>query len=240
MAHEFLTLEDLAVRLGRDRREVEKLVQRGRIPGHKVEGDWRFHPAEVTYWLEQELRGYSNDELANLENSQGATEGDVDLPVSSLLKPDTVQVPLEARTKRSVLETLLELAGRTWQVWEPAALLQAVLEREAVFSTAFENGIAIPHPRNAMPNALGESVVAFGRTANGIPFGGPRRTLTDMFFLVLCRDSRTHLRVLARLGRLLQQPGFVDALRAAADSATAYQVIGDADRRIAGESSRSA
>jgi PTS system nitrogen regulatory IIA component len=234
MPHEFLTLAELAERLGRDRREIEKLVQRGRIPGHKVEGDWRFHPAEVTHWLEQEMRGYSDDELLNVENTQGVTEGDVDLPVSSLLKPETVQVPLEARTRRSVVESLIELAGRTWQVWEPAALLQAVLEREDVFSTAFENGVAIPHPRNAMPNALGESVVAYGRTANGIPFGGPRRTLTDMFFLVLCRDSRTHLRVLARLGRLLQQPDFVDTLRAAEDCAASYQIICDADRRIAG------
>jgi PTS system nitrogen regulatory IIA component len=234
MPHEFLTLAELAERLGRDRREVEKLVQRGRIPGHKVEGDWRFHPAEVTHWLEQDMRGYTDDELLNVENTQGVTEGDVDLPVSSLLKPETVQVPLEARTRRSVLESLIELAGTTWQVWEPAALLQAVLEREDVFSTAFENGVAIPHPRNAMPHALGESVVAYGRTANGIPFGGPRRTLSDIFFLVLARDSRTHLRVLARLGRLLQQPGFVDTLRAAEDSGASYQIICDADRRIAG------
>lgn len=234
MPHESLTLAELAERLGRDRREIEKLVQRGRLPGRKVEGDWRFHPAEVTHWLEQEMRGYTSDELLNVENTQGETEGDVDVPVSSLLKPETVQVPLEARTRRSVLESLIELAGRTWQVWEPAALLQAVLEREEVFSTAFENGVAIPHPRNAMPNALGESVVAFGRTANGIPFGGPRRAMTDMFFLVLCRDSRTHLRVLARLGRLLQQPDFIDTLRAAEDSAASYQIICDADRQIAG------
>ena len=50
-----------------------------------------------------------------------------------------------------------------------------------------------------MPNALGESVIAYGRTTTGIPFGGERGALTDIFFLVLCRDDRTHLQVLARL-----------------------------------------
>jgi len=144
-----------------------------------------------------------------------------------------VQVPLDARTKRSVFEALLEVAGRTWHVWEPATVLQAVLEREEVYSTAFANGAAIPHPRNALPQALGESVIAYGRTLSGLPCGAPQRALTDIFFLVLCRDSRTHLRVLARLGRLLQQPGFLDALRAAEDSATSYQIICDADRKLA-------
>ena len=62
-------------------------------------------------------------------------------------------------------------------------------------STGFENGVAIPHPRNPMPDVLGQSVVAFGRTLSGIPFGVPKRQLSDLFFLVLCRDPRTHLRV---------------------------------------------
>ena len=56
--------------------------------------------------------------------------------------------------------------------------------------------------------------------------------MTDMFFLVVCRDSRTHLHVLARLGRLLQIPGFVDELRAAEDSVTAYELICKADQQI--------
>lgn len=231
MPHGFMTLEDLATHLGRDRRELEKLVSRGNVPGHKVEGQWRFHPAEIRHWLEQQLREYSDEELAAVEMSQGVTEADADIPVASLLHPDTVQVPLDARTKRSVLESLLEVAGRSWQIWEPALLLQAILEREEVFSTGFANGVAIPHPRNPLPQALGTSLIAYGRTTSGIPFGAPKRSLTDMFFLVVCRDSRTHLRVLARLGRLLQFPGFIDELREAPDSARSYEVICVADRK---------
>ena len=234
VAHGFLTISELAAQLGRDRREVEKQVSRGRIPGHKIDGEWRFHPTEITHWLEQELRGFNSEELVVVENSQGDTEGDAEIPVSSLLKLETVEVPLEARTKRSVFETLLEVAGRTWQIWEPAQILQAVLDREAVYSTAFENGVAIPHPRNAMPQALGESVIAYGRTFSGIPCGAPNRGLTDIFFLVVCRDSRTHLRVLARLGRMLHHPGFIESLREAETSAATYELICAADRELAG------
>ena len=152
----------------------------------------------------------------------------------SLLHPETVQVPLEARTKRSVLECLIEVAGRTWQIWQPAEILQAVQQREEVLSTGFESGVAIPHPRNPLPDAYGQSVIAFGRTFSGIPFGAPKRQLTDLFFLVLCRDSRTHLHVLSRLGRIIQLPGFLEELRLADDGLRAYEFICSADESLGG------
>jgi PTS system nitrogen regulatory IIA component len=232
LPHEFLSLDELAAHLGRDRRELEKLVQRGRIPGRRVEGEWRFHPSEIRMWLEQEMRGYTTEELAVVEESQRTTAaGQGASPLEGLLRPETVQVPLEARTRHSVIESLLEVAGRTWQVWEPSVLLAAVLEREAVMSTGFDNGVALPHPRNPLPQALGASIVAYGRTFSGIPFGAPS-SLTDIFFLVLSRDSKTHLSVLARLGRLLQAPHFLDGLRNATDSATTFEIISQADRAL--------
>lgn len=235
MSHEPFTLDELARQLGRDRREIEKLVNRGRIPGRKVSGEWLFHPQEITQWLETEMREYTDRELAVVEESQRSAEVNADVPVLSLLQPETVEVPLEARTKRSVLESLVEVAGRSWQIWQPAAILDAVRQREEAFSTAFENGVAIPHIRNPMPDALGESIIAFGRTLSGIPFGAPRGAMTDLFFLVLCRDSRTHLQVLARLGRLVQSPEFLAVVRGADDSVAAYRVICEADERIGRE-----
>ena len=233
MDHRLLNLDELALRLGRDRREVERLVQRGNLPGRKINDQWQFHPAEVTQWLEQELRGYNDAELLQVEGAQQSAELDPQLPVTSLLKPELVQVPLEARTKRSVLEALLEVAGRTWQVWEPASILKAIQDREGACSTGFENGVAIPHTRTPMADALGESLIAYGRTFSGIPFGAPQRTLTDIYFLVLCRDSRTHLQILARLGRMIQLPGFLDELRATDDSRGTYDVIVAADQKLA-------
>jgi len=232
MPNEFLSITDLAAQLGRDARDLERLASRGRIPGRRVEGAWRFHPAEIRQWLEQEMRGFSSLELAAVEELQNTGEGKEGALLSGILMRETVQVPLEARTRRSVMESLLEVAGRTWQVWEPALLLTAILEREEFMSTAFESGVAIPHPRNPLPHALGASIVAYGRTFSGIPFGAPRRELTDIFFLVLCRDPRTHLAVLARLGRLLQLPDFLDELRAADDSSSSYAIISRADERL--------
>ena len=232
MAHEWFSIDELARQLGRDRREIERLASRGRIPAHKRGQEWQFHAAEITQWLEQEMREYSDSQLAALEVAQASPEIEADVPVTSLLRPELVEVPLEARTKRSVLESMIEVAGRTWQVWEPATILKAVQEREKLHSTAFDNGVAMPHPRNPLPDAIGTSLVAFGRTTSGIPFGASNNSLSDCFFLVLCQDTSSHLQVIARLSRMIQLPDFLPELRAAEDADSAYSVIVSAEKQV--------
>ncbi|MEZ5943455.1 MAG: PTS sugar transporter subunit IIA [Planctomycetaceae bacterium] len=232
MAHEWYKLDELAQHLGRDRREIERLVNRGRIPGHKRGSEWQFHSAEISQWLEQEMRDFSDSQLANVERTQQSSEVSAEIPVSSLLKEEYCQVPLEGRTKRSVLEGLVEVAGRSWQIWEPATVLKAVQEREKMMSTALDCGVAFPHPRLPIPDSLGQSIVAFGHTSNGIPFGASNGSLADCFFLILCRDTKTHLQVLARLSRMVQLPDFLPNLRAAEDSAAAYEVILTAEQQV--------
>src|SRR5205807_3718037 len=134
----------------------------------------------------------------------------------------SIAVPLRASTKASVLKELVKLAEQSWQVVNAQAILEAVRAREVLATTALPNGVAIPHPHRPLPAALGEAVIAYGRTASGIPFGTDLGGVTDIFFLVACRDDRTHLRVLARLSRLLLRPGFLDELRAAETAADVW------------------
>ena len=232
MSRDYYTIEELTRQLGRERKSVEKQVSRGHIPGRRVGGEWRFNKTEITNWLEREIPRFDQSDLAVLERSQQSTEVCSKSPISSLLHPDLVEVPLDAGTKPSVLKTLVEVAGRTWQVFDSSAVFQAVRQREETASTGCDGGVAIPHPANRMPDALGESVVAFGRTEQGIPFGGPRRQLTDLFFLVLARDANTHLQILARLSRLFQVEGFLDGLRQAESAIDAYEQIVGADAQI--------
>ncbi|MEO1996128.1 MAG: PTS sugar transporter subunit IIA [Planctomycetaceae bacterium] len=233
MSHEGYSIDELARQLGRDRREIDKLVNRGRIPGRKISGEWQFHPMQITHWLEQEMREYTDGELKQIENAQQSQELNQNEPVTSLLSLETVQVPLAARTKRSVLECLIEVAGRTWQIWEPSLVLGAIREREEMLSTGLEGGLAIPHPRNPLPDAIGQSLIAFGRTLSGIPFGAPRGELSDLFFLVLAQDSRTHLQIQARLARMAHLPEFLERLRQTQTPVEAYDCICEADECVA-------
>jgi nitrogen PTS system EIIA component len=226
-----MSLEQLAIYLQRDVREVSKLANRGYLPGQKVGGQWRFARAEINHWIETQIPAYTDQQLTALEKGDSRNEEQEQL-VSALLPEVSMAVPLAAATRASVLKELVALAEQTWQIYAPSTILEAIRQREEMASTALPSGVAIPHPRRPLPNALGESVMAYGRTASGIPFGAPHGTLTDIFFLVCCRDDRTHLQVLARLSRLLLRPGFVEELRAAETVADTWQLLAEAEREL--------
>ena len=230
MGSDMMDVDQLAAYLRRDAREVGKLASRGRLPGHKVGGEWRFARAEINHWLESQIHGYSDEQLTALESG---TDRDGEAPlIANLLSPACVAVPLAASTKASVLKELVKLAEESWELYDPETILEAVRTREEIVSTALPTGVAFPHPRRPLPTALGESVIAFGRTGSGVPFGDLSGGLTDCFFLICCRDDQTHLRVLARLTRLLLREGFLDELRAAETPADAYDVIVNAEREL--------
>jgi nitrogen PTS system EIIA component len=222
MGNDTMDLAQLADLLQRDERELSKLASRGELPGRKVGGSWRFSSAEIQRWLESEMPGLNEAQLKNIEDAHPEP---VEPLITHLIAPDCVEVPLQARTAASAIRAMVRLAEQSWQVYDLDAVLKAVQAREERGSTAQDNGAAVLHPPRPLPDALGESIVAFGRTSAGIPFGAPRGALTDLFFLVCCRDQKTHLRVLARLSRLFLRPGFLDQLRAAETAGAALCVI---------------
>jgi PTS system nitrogen regulatory IIA component len=229
MSQEMMSVDQLAVFLQRDARELRKLASRGYLPAHKVSGEYRFHPAEIHHWLETQMPNYTEEELSNLEQGAAVSAQIVEPLLTSMLSAAAIAVPLHANTKVSILNQLVKVAEQTWQVYDPPAVLQAIKSREEMSSTALCGGVAIPHPRRPLAAALGESLVAFGRTVNPIPFGAPHGGLTDLFFLICCRDDATHLQVLARVSRLLLRSEFLDELRNAESAAAAYQVIETAE-----------
>jgi PTS system nitrogen regulatory IIA component len=222
-----MDIEQLASYLQRDVREVGKLASRGQLPGRKVGGEWRFARAEINHWLEGQLHDYNDKELHALESAHSDSEP----LLARLLGEATVAVPLPATTRASVLRELVNLAEQSWQVYDPEAILKAVQDREEMGSTALPSGVALPHPHRPLKAALGDSVVAFGRTTRPVPFGG-KNGLTDLFFLICCQDDRTHLGVLARLARLFLRPGFLEDLRAAETSHEALEIITTAEQQV--------
>ncbi len=233
MGSDMMDVEELAAYLRRDVREVGKLASRGHLPGHKVGGVWRFARAEINRWLEKQLPDYSDQQLAALERTHNHSADEEPL-LARLLSEVSVAVPLGATTKASALKALLNLAEQTWSVYDSETVLAAIRSREELTSTALPGGVAFPHPHRPLPAALGESVVAYGRTLSGIPFGAPQGELTDVFFLICCRDDRTHLRVLARLTRLVLRPGFLDSLRETDTAAESYEKILQAEQELLG------
>ncbi len=111
-------------------------------------------------------------------------------------------------------------------------MADAIRARESLHPTALDNGVALLHPRRPLPNLISEAFVALGITGSGIPFGGPRGSLTDVFFLIASDGDSIHLRILARLSRLIVEADFLTQLRAATEPSAVLEMFRAADERL--------
>jgi PTS system nitrogen regulatory IIA component len=234
MTQPHFDIESLAVYLHLTPHQVGRLAERGKLPGRKVAGTWRFSRAEIHHWLEDRIGLADEDELLDVEGvlrRDDDSERQQELSIAEMLPVEAVAVPLHARTRNSVINAMVDLASQSGWLWDAKAMAEAVRSREDMQSTALENGVALMHPRRPMAKILEQPFLALGCTTTGIPFGSDV-PLTDVFFLICSTEDRGHLRVLARLSRMLAAPGFLNALHQAPDAQMAHQLIVETEAKL--------
>lgn len=225
-----MTLDELAVHIGMDAREVRRLAERGVLPGHQVGGAWRFNSAQLLDWLQRELHALGDEHIRNLEKAMSDV-GDDGPIVAPLLSLAGIELNLAAKSRASVLRELTAVAVRTGLVYDAAAIVTGLEEREALAPTALAGGVALPHPRRLLPYATAEPLVCIARVAAGVPYGAPDGRLTDLFALVCSHDERGHLSVLARLARLFSTE-FPQQVRACESAAEVLELVIAAERHL--------
>jgi fructose-specific phosphotransferase system IIA component len=131
--------------------------------------------------------------------------GDSVVKISEFVDPAGIKMELTAQNKEGVLRELVSLAAETGKITDELAILKAVRERENLCSTGFENGAAIPHPRQGHPDIVKELVAVFGRAVKGIDFEALDEKPVQLFFLLCAPTDSEHLRALAKLSRFLKK-----------------------------------
>lgn len=221
-------LDSLAKYLHLSPQQVQKLVDRGKVPGRRIGGEWRFSRDEIHHWLEDRIGAADDADLAQVEqvlrSSAEVTDEDP-LRTHQLLLPEAIAIPLLARTRKSVIRSMVELVAKTGLVWETDRIIEAVEQREILHPTALDCGVALLHPRRPMSHSVAQPLLAMGRTTQGLPFGAAGGQMTDIFFLILSTDDAGHLNTLARLSRMLSADGFLEAIRDAAGPSEVLQTI---------------
>ncbi len=227
-------LDSLAAYLHLNLQQVEKLAERGRLPGRRVAGKWRFSKAEIHHWMEERMGVWDDEQLAHVEGALRKSRGvSVDTAsMAALLQLECIALPLAARTKGSVITKMVKLATKSGLLWDADKMEQAVRRREDLQSTALDIGVALLHPRRPQASILAGPVMALGITSRGIPFGGGRK-LTDVFFLICSTDDRFHLQVLARISRLISSEGLLDSLRIASSAAEVRRILIESEQELA-------
>lgn len=233
MAEEDFDISGLAAYMHMMPAQISKLADRGYLPGRRVGGQWRFSRAEIHHWLEERIGVSDEEELAKMETSleRADTSETSGISIAALLPTEAIAVPLQAKTRGSVISEMSELAASTGLLWDPVKMAEAVAAREAMHPTALDIGVALMHPRRPQSSILGEAILALGISGQGLPFGGSSG-LTDVFFLICATSDHEHLRILARLSRMINDPEWLGALRTAADSVAARRLIASRDGEL--------
>jgi PTS system nitrogen regulatory IIA component len=143
--------------------------------------------------------------------------------LSEFLKPDFVVPRLQATGVRGVID---EVAARAQEVGVGSADLisDKLYEREEAHPTVMGTGLAIPH---ATVPGLEGPVIGVALAPEPIDFGAPDLDPVRVFFVLLSPPGheREHVKLLARICRLVRHDGFMDALDAAGDAAEIVQLI---------------
>ncbi|OGR83387.1 MAG: hypothetical protein A2902_03025 [Elusimicrobia bacterium RIFCSPLOWO2_01_FULL_64_13] len=127
--------------------------------------------------------------------------------------PDrAIRIDLKSQTKKEVLKDLVEILVEAHHISNPDGILEALLEREELGSTGIGQGIAIPHGKS---DSVTEVVAALGISKRGIDFDALDGEPVYLFFMLVAPSNAAgiHLKILAKISRLLKDKFFRQALR---------------------------
>jgi PTS system nitrogen regulatory IIA component len=145
------------------------------------------------------------------------------MTLTDLVAPNAILPALKVNNKKQVIQ---ELAARAAELTgqNERAILEILMQREKLGSTAVGNGVAIPHGK--LPK-LGRLFGLFARLERPVDFEALDGQPVDLVFLLLAPEQAgaDHLKALARVARLLRDAETARKLRESRDADAVYAVL---------------
>lgn len=151
------------------------------------------------------------------------------MKLSDLFKENNIVLDVEPGGKDALLERILKALDSMELIKDFDRALRDVIERENVMSTGIGSGVAIPH---AYTDGVEQLVAGFFRTRESVDFDALDGDNVDLFFIILGPKAsrRDHIKVLAKISRLLNHEEFREELRSATgveDVLSVFRRFGD-------------
>jgi nitrogen PTS system EIIA component len=154
------------------------------------------------------------------------------MQVMDFLSKKAIVTDLKSNKKEDVIKELVDALVTSQEIEKRNRnkLIDALMARESLGSTAIGQGIAIPHAKS---DSVTKLVAAFGLSKKGVDFDSLDGELAYIFFLLVApQDSAgPHLKALARISRLLKDKFFRDTLRACTDEKSVIKIIAQEDEK---------
>ena len=143
--------------------------------------------------------------------------------VKEMLSENSFLVGLKPSSKKHILEALCKLAEKELNI-SSRDILESLIKREKLGSTAVGNGIAIPH---ATDDSIKKPKGFVAILSSGLDFNANDDQPVDIIFLLLApsNNGSEHLQALASVSRLLRNNELISKLRGCQNTESALAVI---------------
>jgi PTS system nitrogen regulatory IIA component len=148
-------------------------------------------------------------------------------PLQPLLRDDHIVLDADVHDRDELFRLASDLLASHHGL-HGKDVFRALVEREALGSTAMGHGIAIPHARIA---GLREAAVAYIRTRQPLAFGAPEgRPVSQFLFLLVPKEANErHLQLMAAAAGLLSDPRVRGELRSCRECGDVRRVLSESD-----------
>jgi len=152
------------------------------------------------------------------------------MKILEVLQKEAILENLVSTDKKGILEELVAPVAKAANVSEEV-LVKVLLDRERLGSTGIGGGVGIPHGK--LKN-LENIVLGFGLSRQGVDFESMDGKPTHIFFLLVTPENSTglHLKMLARISRLLKDASFKEQLISASSQEDIFTIIQEADEEF--------
>jgi PTS system nitrogen regulatory IIA component len=150
--------------------------------------------------------------------------------LKDLLRGDLIIADIKAIDKVGVIREFAAHLSAFGRVRDADELARVLMERESMGSTGIGDGVAIPHGKL---HGMDDVVVAFGRSHRGVDYQSLDDKPAYLFFLLVTPDDSPgeHLKMLARISRILKNPVLREKLRIVSDRRELHQLILEEDSK---------
>ena len=203
---EIMTIKEVAKYLKMNERTVYRLIQDGKIPASKIGKQWRLNKERINEELGFQISEFGSEYLAGLEKDHKEET----IKITPLLKESNIVFDLMASNKNEAIKILIEnlVTNSVITSDQGKKIHRAVIERERLCSTAIGEGVAIPHPRQVVSSRLKKPLISLGICKRGMDFESIDGSPTKLIFLISAPREDIHLKLMARLSRLLRDKKF--------------------------------
>lgn len=156
------------------------------------------------------------------------------MKIGDFLCSKAISADLKSETKEEVIAELVSLFIKENIVDRKYKnkIIEVIMAREALGSTAIGQGIAIPHGKCDCVKKL---IGCLAISKKGINFDSLDGEPAHIFFLLIAPidSAGPHLKALARISRLLKDKYFREALKNVEDDKTILKLVQQEDSRLA-------